>query len=116
MSGDTPFWTVVLTAATAFLAAVGQLLFKDGAGVVSARPLSWLLNPSLLAGLALHGVGFVLLVIALKHGRLSVLYPVLATSYIWVALLSARFLAEPFPALKWAGVGLIVAGIAVIVR
>ncbi len=64
----------------------------------------------------MHGVGFVLLVIALKHGNLSILYPILATSYIWVALLSVRFLDEPFSAAQWVGVLLIVGGISLIVR
>ncbi len=112
----TPFWTIALVLITAFLAAVGQLLFKWGAASISSDFWSWLLNWPLIAGLALHGVGFVLLVIALKHGNLSVLYPVLATSYIWVALLSVRFLAEPFSMTQWIGVAMVVTGISLIVR
>jgi drug/metabolite transporter (DMT)-like permease len=113
---ETPAWTIGLTFLTALMAAVGQLLFKQGASAVSVDLVTWLLNVPLLVGLALHALGFVLLVIALKHGQLSVLYPVLATSYIWVALMSVWFLAEPFSPTKWAGVGLIMAGIALIVR
>jgi len=113
---ETPAWTIGLTFLTALMAAAGQLLFKQGASAVSVDLATWFLNVPLLAGLALHALGFVLLVTALKHGQLSVLYPVLATSYIWVALMSAWFLAEPFSPTKWAGVGLIMAGIALIVR
>jgi drug/metabolite transporter (DMT)-like permease len=47
---------------------------------------------------------------------LSVLYPVLATSYIWVGWLSVRYLGEPFSGVQWAGVVLIVLGIGLIVR
>lgn len=112
----TPSWTILLVLVTSFLAAVGQILFKAGAAIVTANPWTWLLNGKLIMGLALHGIGFVFLVLALKHGNLSILYPVLATSYIWVALLSVRFLGEPFTAAQWAGVALILVGIALIVR
>lgn len=112
----TPYWTIALVLITAFLAAVGQLLFKWGAASISSDLWSWLINWPLIAGLALHGVGFVLLVIALKHGNLSILYPVLATSYIWVALLSVRFLSESFSMTQWTGIALVVGGISLIVR
>lgn len=112
----TPPWTIALVLVTAILAAVGQLLFKRGAAAVTLDPLSWIANWPLVLGLALHGAGFVLLVVALKHGNLSILYPVLATSYIWVALLSVRYLGEPFNTPQWLGIGFIVVGIALIVR
>lgn len=112
----TPLWTIVLILITAFLAAVGQLYFKWGAASISVSLWSWLLNWQLVIGVALHGVGFVLLVIALKHGNLSILYPVLATSYIWVALLSIRFLGEPFSMFQWVGLTLVLGGISLIVQ
>lgn len=112
----TPLWTIMLVLVTAVLAAVGQLLFKRGAATVSLDPFSWIANWPLLLGLALHGIGFVLLVLALKHGNLSILYPVLATSYIWVAVLAVRYLGEPFSTPQWLGVGFIVVGIGLIVR
>ena len=112
----TPFWVIALVLIAAVLAALGQLLFKWGAASISSDLWSWLLNWQLIGGLALHGVGFVLLVIALKHGNLSILYPILATSYIWVALLSVHFLGEPFSVVQWIGIALIVGGISLIVR
>jgi drug/metabolite transporter (DMT)-like permease len=116
MSAGTPPWTVGFAALTAIMAAVGQFFFKKGASGISTSLWSWLSNPNLLIGLALHGAGFVLLVIALRHGRLSILFPVLATSYIWGALLATRYLGEPFAPEKWAGLGLILAGVALVVR
>lgn len=109
-------WVLGLALLTAFLAAIGQLLVKLGSSLVSTSLTSWILNWKLAAGLGLHGLGFVALVIALKHGNLSVVYPVLATSYVWVALLSTRFLGEPTSLAQWLGVVLIVGGIALIVR
>ena len=112
----TPMWAILLVLLVAFLAAVGQLLWKLGAASVSANPWSWVLNWQIMLGLILHAVGFVMFVIALKHGNLSILYPVLATSYIWVALLSVRFLGEPFSVPQWVAVALIFLGIGLIVR
>lgn len=112
----TPLWVIIAALITAFLAAVGQLFFKWGAASVSVNILSWIFNWQLIVGLALHGLGFVLLVIALKYGNLSILFPILATSYIWVALLSISFLGEPFSAVQWVGVALIVGGVTLIVR
>ncbi len=112
----TPLWTISLALITALLAAVGQLLMKLGARSVTSDIASWVLNWHLVVGVALHGVGFVLLVLAFKRGNLSILYPVLATSYVWVAVLSHRYLGETISAVQWVGVGLIIAGIGLIVR
>lgn len=109
-------WASLLVLMVSFLAAVGQLFFKLGAASVSSNLWSWFVNWRLIAGLFCDGLGFILLVIALKHGSLSILYPILAISYIWVALLSVRFLGEPFSAAQWIGIGLIVGGIGLIVR
>lgn len=116
MTSATPGWTLTLAALTALMAAVGQLFFKRGAAGVSTTLWTWVTNVDLLIGLALHGIGFVLMVVALKHGRLSVLFPVLATSYVWGVLLAARYLGEPVTMTKWTGVALILAGVGLVVR
>ena len=112
----TPVWSILLVALTGSLAAVAQVLLKIGTRSISSTLSSWVFNEHLLGGLALYGVGFILMVSALRHGNVSILYPVLATSYIWVALLSTFFLSEPFPLVRWIGVALIIGGIGVIVR
>ena len=45
-------------------------------------------NLPLLSGLVLYGLSTVLLVLALKDGELSLLYPVIALTYVWVTVLS----------------------------
>ena len=45
-------------------------------------------TPTLFAGFALYGLSAALLVIALKYGELSILYPVIALTYVWVTALS----------------------------
>jgi len=116
MTSATPAWAITMAALTALMAAVGQLFFKRGAASVSTTLWTWVTNVDLLIGLVLHAIGFVLMVVALKHGRLSVLFPVLATSYVWGVLLATRYLGEPVTITKWTGVALILVGVGLIAR
>ena len=109
-------WPVALAAVCALLGSLGQLLFKIGASRVAPSLTSWFTNGPVLLGMLLYGLSAVLFIVALKHGNLSVLYPVIATSYIWVALLSTRVLNEPFSLTQWSGVLLVITGIALVVR
>jgi hypothetical protein len=43
--------------------------------------------------MALYGLSAILFIVALKHGNLSVLYPVIATSYICVMLITEKIIA-----------------------
>lgn len=76
--------------------------------------LAMVLNPALFAGFSMYGVSMVLLVMALRHGELSLLYPVFALTYVWVAILSVVILHESMNAFKLAGIAIIVGGIAVL--
>lgn len=73
-------------------------------------------NVPLIGGLALYGAGTVLMIVALKHGELSVLYPLLSLSYVWVAILSVMLLHETMNPLKIAGICVIMAGVALLGR
>ncbi len=97
----------------AFLGAIGQILFKLGAPSF-ALDASLLHNWHLILGIALYGIAMVLFIYMLKFANVSIVYPIIATSYIWVSLFAAMLLGEPFPLYKWSGVIMIIAGIAVI--
>ena len=66
--------------------------------------------------MVLYGSSALLFVWALKHGKLSVLYPLIGTSYIWVSLFATRFLGESLSVFQWLGIVLIVSGIALVAR
>jgi hypothetical protein len=55
----------------------------------------WITNLKVLAGMMLCGVSAIVFVIALKYDSISVLYPVIAISYVWVAVVSKRVLCGP---------------------
>jgi len=51
---------------------------------------------------------------ALKGGDLSILYPFVSVTYVWVALLSVRFLGEKMNKFKWIGIAMIILGVSFI--
>jgi uncharacterized membrane protein len=109
-------WIILLVLFCAMMGATAQILFKLGSQNVSANPMSWLSNWRIVVGGLLYVISGVLFIFALKSGNVSILYPIIATSYIWVALMARFFLAEPFAAYKWLGIGLIIAGILIVVK
>ena len=108
-------WVIGLVFVCALMGALGQLLFKLGSTSVSLSLSSWITNWRIIFGMLIYGVSAILFIFALKHGSLSVLYPVVASSYIWVAILSAKFLGEPLFLTKWIGIVLIIGGVILIV-
>ena len=52
--------------------------------------------------------------LALRDGQLSVLYPIIALTYVWVTILSPMFFNDVINAYKVIGVGLIVVGVSFI--
>lgn len=99
------------------LGAAAQILFKFGLKLMpQASPLAVLTNLPLMAGLTLYGASTLLLVLALREGELSLLYPVISLTYAWVAALSVLWLGEQMDALKAAGILVIIAGVALLGR
>jgi drug/metabolite transporter (DMT)-like permease len=97
-----------------FLAATAQVMWKYGTIRLGEHPTLQVLitDVPLIAGLAVYGLGAILMIIALKHGELSVLYPLISLSYVWVAILSVLLFHESMPAAKIAGICVIMAGVA----
>ena len=71
-------------------------------------------NWALIAGYICLAANTALLVLALRDGQLSVLYPIIALTYVWVTILSPMFFNDVINAYKVIGVGLIVVGVSFI--
>ena len=111
-----PIIIIFIVLFCALLGATGQIFFKLSAEKFSFNPLTWLKNPFFIMAIVLYAGASLLFVWALKHGNVSILYPIIATSYIWTAIFAKLFLGEPFPAIKWLGVALILVGVFLIVK
>jgi multidrug transporter EmrE-like cation transporter len=108
-------WAMGLVFLSTLTAASGQLLIKMGVNALKPDPASIVTNAPLVLGYALYAFSAGLLIVSLKYGELSVLYPIYAMNFIWVAIMSPRiFPTDHMNALKWAGVLAIVAGVSLI--
>lgn len=70
----------------------------------------------LLGGYCLYGLSTALLVLALRDGELSLLYPVIALTYVWVTVLSVVFFQETVNTFKMIGILVIMSGVVVLGR
>ncbi|MBI2662545.1 hypothetical protein HYX11_03740 [Candidatus Woesearchaeota archaeon] len=93
----------------------GQIFWKLGVKNASFSNLLSFVNVLFIAGCLFYGVGAILMLIAFKSGELSVLYPIIATSYVWVSLASPLiFLTDKMNVLKWIGVIIILISICIL--
>jgi drug/metabolite transporter (DMT)-like permease len=108
-------WKILLlTALAAFIGSIGQLEFKQGANNLQFDIKLLLTNYHLIAGIVVYSVSTVLYVYALNKENLSILYPIIATSYIWTLIFSKIFLKEPVGLTSWTGVFFILLGVTLI--
>jgi len=110
----TKWWAFTLMFLCTLLTSFAQYFYKRGANNLSFSLSGIFLNWYLYVGVGMYILGAVMMLIALRGGELSVLYPVIATSYIWVSLISWMLLGETMNLYKWGGVGLIIGGISFI--
>jgi drug/metabolite transporter (DMT)-like permease len=101
------------------LGAAAQLLLKLGSTDVDTSSLwdiAWTMGTSipLIAGLTLYGLSTVLFIYALRNEQLSLLYPLISLTYVWVTAASIAFLGESISLWKIAGVAVIVSGVALL--
>ena len=99
---------------TTLLTSTAQVFYKFGTNNLSLSFEGIITNYYLITGLLIYGIGAAMLLYALKHGVLSVLYPIISTSYIWVLFLSAYFFSEPINFWKVIGIFSIVCGVSFI--
>ncbi|RLG72648.1 MAG: hypothetical protein DRO11_01790 [Methanobacteriota archaeon] len=106
---------ILLVVLCAFMAAFAQIQLKIGADTLESFQ-SFLTNKHLLLGVALYALSAMLFIFALRHGPVTVLYPIIATSYVWVAFLASHRLGESLTPVKWVGIFLILLGVTLVVR
>jgi multidrug transporter EmrE-like cation transporter len=109
--------SVLLVFMCTILGAAAQILLKIGATqLVKVNPVSILVNPWLFCGYSLYGLSTGLLILALRKGQLSLLYPVISLTYVWVTILSLILFKETMNVYKAVGLTVVVAGVAVLGR
>jgi multidrug transporter EmrE-like cation transporter len=97
---------------------LGQVLLKMGTNNIDSVNnninIISVLNWQLILGLIFYIIGAILLIIALKYGELSIIYPFISLSFIWVMLLSTYMFDEKVLLINWVGLICILLGVSLI--
>ena len=107
----TPFVSMVYVLIAAFIGSLGAVCLKWGASRIRRHWTTLLFNRQLLAGIVLFGVSSVFFVLGVRNGELSILYPLVSTSYVWALVWSKLWFDEPITRTKVIGIGLILFGV-----
>lgn len=107
MTSVTKRWAFGLILLTTLMTTLAQFFLKTG--VHDA-----ILPVPLAIGIALYALGSVLMIVSFKGGQVSLLYPITATSYVWVALISQFWFGEDVHLVRWIGIAVIITGILLI--
>ena len=102
------FKAILLMVLCTIFTSIGQISWKFGINKINLDALMTIFNVPFILGFVLYGVGFLLMLSAFKYGELTVLFPIIATSYVWVSLLSSWLFPDTMNVWKWMGVTLIV--------
>ena len=97
-------WAIGLVILATLIGSFGPIFLKKASEKKLSRIDSLMKNYHLMVGFIFYGLGTILFIPALKGGSLSVLYPFVSLSYIWVCLLSMKFLNEKMNSYKWIGI------------
>jgi len=114
--GKTKPIAIILVLICTALISVAQIFYKIAANNLMFDFYSIITNYYIYAGLFVYGIAVVLLILALKNGELSVIYPMISTSYIWVTILSFLVFSESITLFKGLGVFSIMIGVSFIGR
>jgi multidrug transporter EmrE-like cation transporter len=106
----TPISSILLVLLASFISSFGAVFLKLGSAHLS-RGIRGALNWQLAAGIGLFLGSSVPFVIGLKHGELSVLYPMVSFSYLWAMVWSKIFFHEHITRAKMGALAMILAGI-----
>ena len=99
--------SIAFVLAATLIGAFGALVIKKGTLKYSFKQLFF--TAYFWWGVLLYAASTVFYVLALRKEQLSVIYPLVSTSYIWVTLFSVKFLKERMNLWKWiALVGIII--------
>ncbi len=110
---------IFLVLGCTLLVAAGQYLIKLGANRLShASLLATMIGiftiPPLFFGYCLYGIFTILFIYALRHGELSILYPLIALGYVWVTITAVVAFHETMNPFKLIGLLVIICGVAVL--
>jgi drug/metabolite transporter (DMT)-like permease len=107
---QTPLSSILLVLFASLIGSFGAVFLKLGAAPLK-NGLRYILNWKLAAGVTLFVGSSVPFVMGLRHGELSVLYPMVSLGYVWTMVWSKIFFNEPITRAKIGALFMILTGI-----
>jgi multidrug transporter EmrE-like cation transporter len=107
---QTPVSSILLVLVASLIGSFGAVFLKLGAAHLN-RGFRYILNWQLGFGVALFLGSSVPFVMGVRHGELSVLYPMVSLGYVWTLFWSKLFFNEPITKAKLGALAMILAGI-----
>lgn len=107
----TPVTSMLLVLVASFVGSFGAVFLKSGAQKLRDGLKYLILNIRLAAGVGLFLVSSAFYITGLKHGEVSVLYPMVSLANVWTLIWSRLFFKEPITRSKTLGLLLILVGV-----
>jgi drug/metabolite transporter (DMT)-like permease len=107
---NTPISSMLWVIAGSVVGSFGAVFLKLGAERLQINLRSLATNWRLALGVVVYLLSSVLYTIGVKHGELSVLYPLVSVGSIWTLIWSKLLLGEKLTKPKFVAVGMILAG------
>ena len=108
---STPVSSMMLVFLASLIGSMGAVFLKAGASRLHRNIRSLVFNYRLGAGVGFYLLSSYFFVLGLRHGELTVLYPLVSLGYIWTLFWSRLFFREPFTRHKVFGLLLILVGV-----
>jgi drug/metabolite transporter (DMT)-like permease len=109
----TPLSSILLVFVASLVGSVGAVFLKLGAEKLRYG-FRHIISRQAAFGVALFLLSSVFFALGIKHGQLSVLYPMVSLSYVWALIWSRLFFRESLTKQKVVALGMILFGIALI--
>ena len=113
-SGSPKWKSILLMVIGTFFTSSAQITYKMGASRLALSFQGTLGNIPLISGLVLYAISALIFIIVLKRLELSVAYPLISLSFVWVALSSSFLLGESVSPANIIGIVLVIAGVSFI--
>lgn len=110
---STPLSSILLVLFGSVVGSFGAVFLKLGAAQLTGGIMSFV-NWRLAFGVGLYLASSVFYSLGIRHGQLSVLFPMVAVGYVWTLLWSRLFFHEQFTRSKVLGLGLVLGGVVLV--
>ncbi|HWB82897.1 MAG TPA: EamA family transporter [Bryobacteraceae bacterium] len=107
---STPISSMLWVLVSSFIGSFGAVMLKMGSAKLH-KGFWHIINVHVAAGVALFLVSSWFFVLGIRHGELSVLYPMVSLGYMWTLFWSRLMFGEALTRQKFVGLGLILLGV-----